>query len=60
MTLKGQGGGIEYLVPRPHKCTCKDDLVYVGYVVESKHDLDGEVVEYRRVPCRRCLEGGRF
>jgi hypothetical protein len=23
-------------------------------VVESEHDLDGEVVEYERVPCRRC------
>jgi hypothetical protein len=22
--------------------------------VESQHDLDGEVVEYERVPCRRC------
>jgi len=29
-------------------------LAFVGRVVESPHDLDGEVVEYRRVPCRRC------
>ena len=27
--------------------------VFVGRVVESEHDLDGEVVEYERVPCRQ-------
>jgi hypothetical protein len=37
---------------RPH--ACMDGWVFVGRVVESEHDLDGEVVEYERVPCRRC------
>jgi hypothetical protein len=31
-----------------------DGWVFLGRVVESEHDLDGEVVEYERVPCRRC------
>jgi hypothetical protein len=35
-------------------CACMDGWVFVGRVVESEHDLDGEVVEYERVPCRRC------
>jgi hypothetical protein len=33
-----------------------DGWVFVGRVVESEHDLDGEVVEYERVPCRRCAD----
>jgi hypothetical protein len=33
---------------------CMDGWVFVGRVVESEHDLDGEVVEYVSVPCRRC------
>jgi hypothetical protein len=33
---------------------CMDGWVFVGRVVESEHDLDGEVVEYESVPCRRC------
>jgi hypothetical protein len=37
---------------RPH--ACMDGWVFLGRVVESEHDLDGEVVEYIRVPCRRC------
>ena len=37
---------------RPH--ACMDGWVFVGRVVKSEHDLDGEVVEYERVPCRRC------
>ena len=37
-------------------CTCSDGWVFVGRVVESEHDLDGEVVEYERVPCRRCAD----
>ena len=37
---------------RPH--ACMDGWVFLGCVVESEHDLDGEVVEYERVPCRRC------
>jgi hypothetical protein len=37
---------------RPH--ACMDGWVFLGRVVESEHDLDGEVVEYERVPCRRC------
>ena len=49
-------------VPGPHPSTedhdpphaCYDGWVYVGHVVESELDLDGEVVEYVRVPCRRC------
>jgi hypothetical protein len=39
---------------RPHACI--DGWVYLGRIVESEHDLDGEVVEYDRVPCRRCAE----
>jgi hypothetical protein len=39
---------------RPH--ACMDGWVFLGRVVESEHDLDGEVVEYERVPCRRCAE----
>ena len=35
-------------------CTCTDGWHFVGRVVESKHDLDGEEIEYERVPCRRC------
>jgi hypothetical protein len=35
-------------------CACVDGWVFLGRVVESEHDLDGEVVEYERVPCRRC------
>jgi hypothetical protein len=37
---------------RPHGCM--DGWVFLGRVVEAEHDLDGEVVEYERVPCRRC------
>jgi hypothetical protein len=37
---------------RPH--VCMDGWVFLGRVVESEHDLDGEVVESERVPCRRC------
>jgi hypothetical protein len=39
---------------RPHACV--DGWVFLGRVVESEHDLDGEVVEYIRVPCRRCAD----
>jgi hypothetical protein len=42
---------------RPHDCM--DGWVFVGRVLESEHDLDGEVVEYERVPCRRCAEEAR-
>jgi hypothetical protein len=35
-------------------CACIDGWVYLGRVVESQHDLDGEVVVYDRVSCRRC------
>jgi hypothetical protein len=38
----------------PHACL--DGWVYIGYMVESEHDLDGEVVVYDRVPCRRCAD----
>jgi hypothetical protein len=38
----------------PEACLCYDGWVLLGRVVESEHDLDGEVVEYERVPCRRC------
>src|SRR5215204_3069687 len=37
-------------------CACMDGWVFLGRVVESEHDLDGEVVEYERVPCRRCVD----
>ncbi len=36
----------------PHGCY--DGWVFLGRIIESEHDLDGEVVEYERVPCRRC------
>jgi hypothetical protein len=39
---------------RPHACV--DGWVFLGRVLESEHDLDGQVVEYERVPCRRCLD----
>jgi hypothetical protein len=39
---------------RPHACI--DGWVYLGRLVESEHDLDGEVVEYERVPCRHCAD----
>jgi hypothetical protein len=39
---------------RPH--ACMDGWVFLGRVVESEHDLDGQVVEYIRVPCRRCAD----
>jgi hypothetical protein len=39
-------------------CTCDRGWVFLGRVVESEHDLDGEVVEYERVPCRRCAGEG--
>jgi hypothetical protein len=43
-----------------HPHACIDGWVFLGRVVESEHDLDGEVVEYERVPCRRCAsEAGR-
>jgi hypothetical protein len=35
-------------------CACMDGWVFVGRVVESEHDLHGEVVECERVACRRC------
>jgi hypothetical protein len=39
-----------------HPHACMDGWVFLGRVVESAHDLDGEVVEYERVPCRRCAD----
>jgi hypothetical protein len=39
---------------RPH--VCLEGWVFLGRVVESEHDLDGLVVEYERVPCRRCAD----
>jgi hypothetical protein len=38
----------------PEACLCYDGWVFLGRIVGSEHDLDGEVVEYIRVPCRRC------
>src|SRR5918993_1060765 len=37
-------------------CACMDGWVFLGRLVESEHDLDGEVLEYIRVPCRRCAD----
>jgi hypothetical protein len=37
-------------------CACMDGWMFVGRVVESEHDLDGEVLEYERVSCRRCSD----
>jgi hypothetical protein len=39
-----------------HPHACIDGWVFLGRIVESEHDLDGEVVEYERVPCRRCVD----
>jgi hypothetical protein len=49
-TVEAHYSGLERLRP----CACMDGWVFLGRVVESEHDLDGEVVEYERVPCRRC------
>ena len=49
-TLKAHYSCLE----RPHACI--DGWVYLGRIVESEHDLDGEVVVYDRVPCRRCAD----
>jgi len=35
-------------------CLCHCGYHYIGHMVESQDDLDGEVVEYERVPCKRC------
>jgi hypothetical protein len=35
-------------------CTCLDGWHYIGHMVESADDLDGEVELYEQVPCRRC------
>jgi hypothetical protein len=51
-TVEAHYSGLERL--RPHACI--DGWVFLGRVVESEHDLDGEVVEYERVPCRRCAD----
>ena len=51
-TVEAHYASLERL--RPH--ACMDGWVFLGRVVESEHDLDGEVVEYERVPCRRCAE----
>jgi hypothetical protein len=40
----------------PEACLCYDGWVFLGRVLESEHDLDSEVVEYERVPCRRCAD----
>ena len=42
-----------------HSRACIDGWVFLGRVVESEHDVDGEVVEYERVPCRRCADSPR-
>jgi hypothetical protein len=52
-TVEAHYSGLERL-ESPHACI--DGWVFVGRVVESEHDLDGEVVEYERVPCRRCAD----
>jgi hypothetical protein len=39
-----------------HPHACIGGWVFLGRVLESEHDLDGEVVEYIRVPCRRCAD----
>jgi hypothetical protein len=54
-TVEAHYSGLERLCP----CACMDGWVFLGRVVESEHDLDGEVVEYERVPCRRCADSQR-
>ena len=39
-------------------CCCLDGWVFVGRIVESEHDMDGEVEVAEAVPCRRCGEEG--
>jgi hypothetical protein len=51
-TIEAEFSGLERLRP----CACMDGWVFLGRVVESEHDLDGDVVEYERVPCRRCAD----
>ena len=53
-TVEAHYSALERL--RPH--ACMDGWVFLGRIVESEHDLDGEVVEYERVPCRRCAGEG--
>jgi hypothetical protein len=53
-TIEAKFSGLERLRP----CACMDGWVFLGRVVESEHDLDGEVVEYERVSCRRCAGEG--
>jgi hypothetical protein len=36
-----------YAAAKSRPCTCYEGTIYIGRVVESKHDLGGEVVEYR-------------
>ena len=38
------------------ECSCWSGFHFIGYMVESAEDLDGEVEVYERVPCRRCKE----
>jgi len=49
---------LPYPAPRTeeqdHPHACIDGWVFLGRIVESQEDLDGEVIEYDRVPCRRC------
>jgi hypothetical protein len=53
-TVEAHFSGLERL----RHCACMDGWVFLGRVVESEHDLDGEIVEYERVPCRRCASEG--
>ena len=39
---------------RPHACI--DGWVYLGRMVKSEHDLDGEVEVIEAVRCRRCAD----
>jgi SWIM zinc finger len=42
--------------PQDHPHACLDGYIYLGQMVESAHDLAGEVEVYERLPCRRCAE----
>jgi hypothetical protein len=39
---------------RDKECHCYDGGYFVGRLIESAHDIDGEEVVYKRRPCKRC------
>jgi hypothetical protein len=52
-TVEAHYSGLDRLAS-PH--ACYDGWVYLGRLVESDQDLDGEVEVIEAVPCRRCTD----